>query len=177
MNVAGTVKMPHRKAKDTREARESGLDENQERWLCVTFEYIDGLLRDVEEVLDGSSVESAFPRNVPDIPEKRRQMIRDAIPPIRQRLVQVLDDLAVPITQKAIPASRTIRTNLTMIDITLEELKRKEWGIPGIPSETPEEMRSIIEGLRKMVSGLELCIDAAMDEDSDVRRESERDGT
>jgi len=37
-------------------------------------------------------------------------------------------------------------------------------------------MRSIIEELREMVSGLERCIDAAMDDDSDVRREGERDG-
>lgn len=176
MTVAGTVEMPHRKAKLTRGTRKSGLDENQERWLCVTFEYIDGLLRDIEEVLDGSPVDSAFPRNVADIPEERRQMIRDTIPPIRQRLVQVLDDLAVPRNQKAIPASRTIRTNLTTIDITLEELKRKDWGIPGSPSGTSEEMRSIIEELREMVSGLERCIDAAMDDDSDVRREGERDG-
>jgi len=176
MTVVGIVEMPHRKAKTTRGARESGLDENQERWLCVTFEYIDSLLRDIEEVLDGSPAGSAFPRNVPDIPEERRQMIRDAIPPIRQRLVQVLDDLAVPRNQKAIPASRTIRTNLTTIDITLEELKRKEWGIPGSPSGTSDEMRSIIEGLREMVLGRELCVDAAMDEDSDVRRERVRDG-
>ena len=155
MTVARIVEMPHRRVKPTRGTRESGLDENQERWLCVTFEYIDGLLRDVEEVLDGQPEGSAFPRNVPDIPEERRQMIRDKIPPIRQRLVQVLDDLAVPRTQKAIPASRTIRTNLTTIDITLEELKRKEWGRPGSSPGIAEEMRSIIEGLREMVSGLE----------------------
>lgn len=146
------------------------LSENQERWLSVTFEYIDGLLEAVEVVLDGSPPKSAFSRNVPDIPEKRRQMIRDAIPPIRQRLVRVLDDLAVPRNQKAIPASRIIRTNLTTIDITLEELKRKEWGIPGSPPGTGEEMRSIIEGLQKMVSGLEQCVDVAMNEDSDVRK-------
>jgi len=170
MTIVGTVEMSHRKAKAIRGAGESGLDENQERWLCVTFEYIDGLLRDTEEVLDGSPVDLAFPRNVSDIPEERRQMIRDAIPPIRQRLVQVLDDLAVPRNQKAIPASRTIRTNLTTIDITLEELKRKDWGIPGSPSGTSEEMRSIIEELREMVSGLEQCVDAAMDEDSDLRQ-------
>jgi len=163
--------MPHRKAKTTRGARESWLDENQERWLCVTFEYIDGLLRDIEEVLDGSSVDSAFPRNVPDIPKERRQMIRDAIPPIRQRLVQVLDDLAIQRKQIAIPASRTIRTNLNTINITLEELKRKEWGRSGSSPGTAEEMRRIIEGLRKMVSGLDQCVDAAVDEDTDVRRE------
>lgn len=146
------------------------LSESQERWLCVTFEYIDGLLRDIEEVLDGPPVGSAFPRNVPDIPEVRRQMIRDAIPPIRHRLVQVLDDLAVSRNQRAIPASRTIRTNLTTIDITLEELKRKEWGRSGSSPGTAEEMRSIIEELREMVSGLEQCVDAAMDEDSDIRQ-------
>ena len=165
MTLIGTVEMPHRKAKATRRAGESGLDENQERWLCVTFEYIDGLLRDIEEVLDGSSVDSAFPRNVPDIPEKRRQMIRDEIPPIRHRLVKVLDDLAIQRNQKAIPASRTIRTNLTTIDITLEELKRKEWGSS---PECAEEMRNLIEGLRGMISELDRCVTTAMDEDSSV---------
>lgn len=148
----------------------SFLDENQERWLCVTFEYIDGLLMDIEEVLDGSPIGSAFPRNVPDIPEERRQMIRDAIPPIRHRLVQVLDDFAVQRNHKAIPVSRTIRTNLTTIDITLEELKRKEWGIPGSPAGTAEEMRNIIEGLREMVSALEQCVDTATNEDSNIGR-------
>jgi hypothetical protein len=158
--------MPHRKAKATRPRGEPRLDENQERWLCVTFEYIDGLLRDIEEVLDGSPVGSAFPRNVPDIPEERRQMIREAIPPIRNRLVQLMDDLAIQRNQKAIPASRTIRTNLTTIDITLEELKRKEWGRPDSSPETAKELRTLIEGLREMVSELGRCVDAAMDEDS-----------
>ena len=162
--------MPHRKAKATRPQREPRLDENQERWLCVTFEYIDGLLMDIEEVLDGSPIGSAFPRNVPDIPEERRQMIRDAIPPIRHRLVQVLDDFAVQRNHKAMPASRTIRTNLTTIDITLEELKRKEWGTPGSPAGTAEEMRNIIGGLREMVSALEQCVDTATNEDSNVER-------
>lgn len=158
--------MPHRKAKATRTPRESGLDENQERWLCVTFEYTDGLLRGIEEVLDGSPVGSAFLRNVPDIPAERRQVIREAIPPIRNRLVRVMDDLAIPRNQKSIPVSRTIRTNLTTIDITLEELKRKEWGTPGSPAGNAEEMRNIIEGLRGMISELGHCVDLPMDVDS-----------
>jgi hypothetical protein len=158
--------MPHRRVKATRPQREPRLDESQERWLCVTFEYIDGLLREIGEVLDGSPVDSAFPRNVPDIPEERRQMIRDAIPPIRNRLVQVMDDLAIQRNQKTIPVSRTIRTNLTTIDITLEELKRKEWGRPDSSPETAEEFRTLIEGMREMVSELARCVDAAMDENS-----------
>jgi hypothetical protein len=158
--------MPHRRVTVARTQGGSGLDENQERRLSVTFGYIDSLLSDIEGVLDGSPPGSAFPRNVPDIPEERRQMIRDAIPPIRHQLVRVLDDLAIPRDQKAIPASRTIRTNLTTIDITLEELKRKEWGRPERSPETAEELRTLIEGLRRMISELDHCVDAAMDEDS-----------
>lgn len=119
--------------------------------------------------MDGPPAGSAFPRTTSDIPEEKRQMIRDAIPPIRYRLVRVLDDLAVKRNQSAIPASRTIRTNLTTIDIMLEELKRKKWGEPGSPSETEERMSCIIEGLREMVSSLEQCVEAAMKEDSTVR--------
>jgi hypothetical protein len=126
------------------------------------------LLRDIEEVLDGSPVGSAFPLNVPDIPAERRQVIRGGIPPIRNRLVQVMDDLAIQRNQKAIPVSRTIRANLTTIDITLEELKRKEWGTTGSPAGTADEMRNSIEGLREMVSSLEQCVNAAMNEDSNV---------
>lgn len=158
--------MPHTKARAARTQGGSGLDENQERWLSVTFEYIDGLLMDIEGVLDGSPPGSAFPRNVPDIPEERRQMIRDAIPPIRHQLVRVLDDLAIPRDQKAIPASRTIRTNLTTIDITLEELRRKEWGRPERSPETAEELRTLIEGLRRMISELDHRVDLAMNEGS-----------
>jgi hypothetical protein len=158
--------MPHTKARAARRQGGSGLDENQERWLSATFGYIDSLLADIEGVLDGSPPGSAFPRNVPDIPEERRQMIRDALPPIRHQLVRVLDDLAIPRDQKAIPASRTIRTNLTTIDITLEELKRKEWGRPDNSPETAGELRTLFEGLRRMISELDQCVDAAMDEDS-----------
>lgn len=142
------------------------LDECQERWLCVTFEYLDRLLEDIDRVLDGPPEGSAFPRTFPDIPEDRRILIREAIPPIRNRLVQVLDDLAVERDQKAIPASRAIRANLAMIDITLEELKRKEWGSPGSPATDGDEMKNIIDGLRKMVSALGKRVDTAMDKDT-----------
>lgn len=150
--------------------REPRLDENQERWLCVTFEYIDGLLSEVEGILDGSPVGSAFPRNIPDIPLEKRQAIREAIPPIRHQLVQVLDSLAIQRKQKAIPVSRTIRTNLATIDITLEELKRKEWGIAGDPCGNTDEIRNIIERLREMVSSLEQHVDDATNEDSSSER-------
>jgi len=167
MTIAGIVEMPYRKAKATQVKRKSGLDENQERWLCATFEYIDRLIEDIEGVLNSPPEGSAFPRTISDIPEERRQMIRDAIPPVRQRLVRVLDDLAVRRDLKGIPASRTIRTNLMTIDITLEELKRKEWGTPGCSLQTAEEMRCIVEGLREMVSALGQRVDAAIGEDSD----------
>mgnify|MGYP000915268469 CR=1 FL=1 len=141
------------------------LDECQERLLSVTCEYLDRLLEDIEKVLDGPPEGSAFPRTFPDIPEDRRLLIRQAIPPIRNRLVQVLDDLGVRRDHKAIPASRAIRANLAMIDITLEELKRNEWGSPGSPAADGEEMKKIIDGLREMISALGTRVDAAMDSD------------
>lgn len=158
--------MPHRTTRATRPERIPRLNDNQERWLFVTFEYIDRLLKDIEEVLDGPPDGTAFPRTIPDIPGERRQMIREAIPPIRHRLVQVLDDLAVRRTQKAIPASRAIRTNLTTIEITLEELKRKEWGKPDRSAGDGEEMKNMIDGLCDMVSVLEGRVDEAMNEHS-----------
>jgi hypothetical protein len=136
------------------------LDENKVRWLRVTFEYVDSLLGDIEEVLECSPTRSAFPRSDPDIPAERRPMIKNAIQLIRGRLITIMDDLSISRNRKAIPASRTIRTNLTMIDITLEELKRKEWGGPDSPPQAAEELRILMEGLQEMVAGLERYVDS-----------------
>lgn len=106
-----------------KESAPQSLDEYQDRRLRVTFEYIDALLEEIEDMLDGSAIRRVFPRIISDIPPSRHPLIEDQIALIRQQLLEVLEKQGVSRSAPYLPASRTTASHCTTIHIALEELK------------------------------------------------------
>lgn len=130
--------------------REAGL-----RSLSVSFRYIDSLLGNIEDALGGpSSRNRAFCHYIPDIPAPERERLEEGIRSLRERLREKMEMLGVSSHTGAVPSSRAIRTDLATIDITLEELKRKDWTDLGWTPEAAGDLRSVFTGLQDVVGNL-----------------------
>jgi hypothetical protein len=67
------------------------LNENQQRRLIITCQYIDKLLSDIEQVLHSTASKSPFPRYVVDITPAQARVIEDHICRLRTQLLRALD--------------------------------------------------------------------------------------
>jgi hypothetical protein len=101
------------------------LNEPQARRPRVTCEHIDGLLGDIEDILNESSSKTAFPRYSSGITPAQGQAIEDHIERIRASLLGILDGQGISREQPPVPALRAIALTLVSIDIAVEELKPK----------------------------------------------------
>jgi hypothetical protein len=165
--------MRKEKAGFTEAAKNPSLDEYQIRRFRVTFEYIDALLEEIEDMLDGSASQRVFPRIIPDIPEERHAMIEECIADIRGRLIEVMEDQGIAREPPSIPASRAGASHCTTIHIALEELKPGRRKNAGDRSHTATDTLSGDMGiLQDMVAQLEHCIgERAPDEPERVQGE------
>jgi GTP-binding protein EngB required for normal cell division len=123
---------------------DESLNEFQARRLRVTCQYIDGLLRDIEEILNAAASKAAFPRYVPDIAPAQRRTVEDYIARVRAQLVRILDSQGVAREDSFIPASRAVQVTLGAIDIAAEELKPKYMRGYG---DLPEKMATELSGI------------------------------
>ncbi|HII76498.1 MAG TPA: hypothetical protein HA264_05570 [Methanolinea sp.] len=131
----------------------------QIRQLFVTFEYIDALLEDIEEVLDESASDRVFQRTIHDIPPDLHPVIEEAITRVRRRLIEIMEEQGVTVPPPSIPASRTIHSNLAVIHIALEEMRpKRQKKSGGDEREGPDTLFRSISGLQEMVTDLERSV-------------------
>lgn len=135
------------------------LNENQQRRLRVTCEHIDGLFGEIEAVLNAASSRAAFPRYLPDLPPATAGLLSDAIAAARGQLLRVLAGQGMAARAAGIPASRSIHTTLTFIDIAAEELGPKYMrGYGPVAAEAETELLGIVAELRSLVARMDRLV-------------------
>jgi GTP-binding protein EngB required for normal cell division len=133
-----------------------GLNEFHKRRIRVTCGYIDKLLSDIEAVLWSTASKSAFPKYISDIPPAERRVVEDYISRIRTRLVRTLESQGIEVDPPSIPATRAIHSNLTFVDISVEEMRpRYMRGYGEVPAEAAAELNGIVGELSGLVSQLD----------------------
>jgi len=129
------------------------LNDAQARRLSVSCRYIDGLLSDVEGILNAAASKAAFPRYAPDISPAQRRTIEDYIARIRAQLARVLAGQGIPQEAPQIPSTRAVRAALGSIEIAVEELKPKYMrGYGPLPAAIATELNGIVGELEGLVS-------------------------
>jgi len=145
------------------------LNESQARRLFVTCQHIDGLLSDIEDILNESESKTAFPRYSPDIAPARRRAIEDCIARVRASLISILDGQGIPREHLPVPASRVIALTLVSIHISVEELKPKYMkGYGDVAGMTAKELNRIVGELHGLVTGFESCLAGNEEQNPDV---------
>jgi ElaB/YqjD/DUF883 family membrane-anchored ribosome-binding protein len=128
------------------------FNEFQQNRLSVSCSYIDGLLKDIEEVLNSTASKSPFPKYVSDISPAQRSTIEDYIARFRGRLVNVLKSVQVTLPVGNISAVHSLRTTLSCIEIAVEELKpRYMRGYGELPAEAQEALNRIVAELNELL--------------------------
>jgi len=99
------------------------LNENQKRRLRVTCTHIDHLLTEMENGLNESSSNAAFPTYISDLTAEQQRAVEEYIAGVRTLLMQALDAQGIFPGTPSIPLSRAVRSRLFSIDISAEEIR------------------------------------------------------
>ncbi|MGO8720941.1 MAG: dynamin family protein [Acidobacteriaceae bacterium] len=144
-------------APDSKEGRRPGeLNDPQQRRLKVTCQYIDKLLGDIESVLHAAASKSPFPRYVADIAPAQSRVIEDHIHRLRSQLLRTLAWQSMEPSPPDIPATRAVMTDLSFVDIAIEELKPSYMqGYGAVPEDAVGELNGVVHELRSLVEGME----------------------
>jgi GTP-binding protein EngB required for normal cell division len=170
--------MRDRNSNTTMMRKPGQLNEHQQSRLRITCQYIDKLLSDVEDILHAASSPSPFPRYAVDLNPAQIRLIEDHIRRLRSQLVHTLAWQHMKPMPPDIPATRAVLTNLTFIDIAVEELKPHYMrGFGPVPEDAVEELNGVVHELRALVTGMERYLKLELDKDLDRRlQQLERSG-
>jgi GTP-binding protein EngB required for normal cell division len=131
------------------------LNENQQRHLVVSCQYIDKLLVEVEQIVTGSSSRPVFPRHTATLTVLQKKVLGDYLARIRDRLLSVLDSQHLRPAPPHAQDVFAIRTTLTFVDNAIEELKPKYMrGFGAVPDALVPTIDGIVDELRTIVRKL-----------------------
>lgn len=132
------------------------LNEFQATRLRISCEYIDKLLKEIEQILHAAESKAAFPRYIPDVVPGQRRMVEDYIARVRAQLIRVLDGQGISTEKPSIPATRAIHVALGAIDIAIEELRPNYMrGYGEVQELAAVELDGIVGELRGLISKID----------------------
>ena len=132
------------------------LNEHQRRRLVVTCRHVDGMLSEIEAVLNQSASKAAFSKYVPDIPPAQRRTIEDYIARLRAQLKRALEGQEIAAPTPSISAAHAVHVSLQFIDVSVEELKPMYMrGYGEVPAEAVIELNGIVGELQGLLSKLD----------------------
>lgn len=132
------------------------LNEHQRRRLLVTCRHVDGMLSEIEAVLNQSASRAAFPKYVPDIPPAQRRTIEDYIARLRAQLKRALEGQEIGSPPPSISAAHAVHVSLQFINVSVEELKPMYMrGYGEVPPKAVIELNGIVGELQGLLSKLD----------------------
>jgi hypothetical protein len=148
------------------------LNENHQRRLLVSCQYVDRLLADIESVLAADTSLSPFPKYVQDLTAGEKQLATERVARLRAQLVTLLEARHVAVPGPAISSRHSIVTCLGYIDIAVEELKPRYLGGYGaVPQALVPELNRSAEEVQATAKEAILALkDATKGAEQDVPR-------
>ena len=142
---------------DPAKRRQSGqLNDPQQRHLRVSCQYVDRLLSDIESVLHATASKSPFPRYVVDVTPAQSRVIEDHILRMRSQLVRTLAWQHMEPQPPEIPATRAVMTDLSFVEIAIEEMRPNYMlGYGVVPEDAVSELNGVIDELHSLVEGMQ----------------------
>lgn len=136
------------------------MNDHHKRAIAITYRHIDELLREAAAALSDADKDSPFSRIVLDAAPVQHRVIADYTRRVRALMLQALRRLDIPVETPAIPATKSVTTNLIAAHIDLEELdpKRLQGYGPLSPedavalTETNAEIQTVLEQMRAYLS-------------------------
>ncbi len=134
---------------------EDALNEAQRLRLNVSCQYIDRLLTDIGSILHAANSPSPFAKYIADISPAQARVLEDYIHRLRQQLLRSLAWQQIETGEPTIPATHAILTNLSFIDIAVEELlPRHMRGSGAVSDRIAGELNGVVHELRSLIEGM-----------------------
>ena len=135
------------------------LNEYHKRRILVAFQRIDDVLSQSLHVL-GRSQSDPQPRHVQDMSSAQIRHVEKHIRLAREQLHTFLERFHIDLPEPSSPLSWILKTNLTSLDITLEDLyPHKMRGYGEMDSVAASELAQTVEEVRKRVHQLLQVLD------------------
>jgi len=143
---------PHDEQSSTGSA---SLNEYQQRALKISCAHVDGMLGDMEGVLDAAQSKSVFPKYVNDITPVQRKTIEDYVARVRAQLLRILAGQSITPDKPHITASHSVHTALTFAEIAVEELgPEKMRGYGEVSPEGAADLQGLMQELQAVLGQL-----------------------
>ena len=137
---------------------EAGLNQHHLRRLLVSCQYTDGLLSDIENILNSSASKAVFPRYFIDISPAQRGAIEEYSARIRQQLLRLAERHGIT-HRPGISATHAIHTMLSVAQISAEELNPKYLGGYGkVPESAAAVLEPLVGELQELITALDQIV-------------------
>jgi hypothetical protein len=132
----------------------SALNENHKRRLSVAFKYADELLnRSLEAAAPQRP--SLYPHYVEDISSSTLHRIEQHVEKIREQMRGLLEKWEIETPAPSKPSSWAVKTNLTMLDVGLEDLyPEKLRGYGEMDKAAAKELTGTLQEMRSQLGQL-----------------------
>jgi hypothetical protein len=131
------------------------LNENQKSHILSTFQYIDKLFSDIEQVLSMTRAPAFFKPYFPDIQPERQDALLEGIGEFRGLMRKILESLGIAPPQPHVGALRAILTAITFADVALEELNTKHMkGYGAVARDASIELDELVRDLQTSMARL-----------------------
>lgn len=132
----------------------SGLNENHKRKILATVQHVDELLGQSSTLLVPES-ERVLPSPIGDLTRSQAQRVKSSIARIRAQIAHMLQRMQVEIPLPTARASWLLRTNLTMLDIVLQDIyPEKMLGCGELDPAQARKLARMLEEIRKLIADL-----------------------
>lgn len=128
-----------------------GLNENHQRRLRVTFQYIDKLLLDASHAMEDATSVFPFREHSNDTTPIQRKVVRDYIFRIRDTMRRVMEDIGIMPPQPRSGATWATGVSLTFCSISLSEITAERMRGYG---DLTDEAASALAGIRGELGSL-----------------------
>ena len=135
--------------------RESALNENQQRRLIVTCQYVDRLLADLDRAFAEAASNSPFGRYANDLAPAEQGLVRDYVARVRTQLLRMLEGQGLSPAPNRVGLRYSLLTHLAFVDVAIEELKPHYMvGYGTVAPEAETALNGIVEELHGTVRQL-----------------------
>src|SRR5437667_10311539 len=122
------------------------LNPHQRSHLLTGLQHVDRLLADIEQILAAGETDCAFPRYVPDVGGRERELLTSTIPTIRRYLIPALERQGIPRPQPRISSTHAVRTNLEYAEMAVEELRPRHMkGYGAVPEAAAPQLERMVD--------------------------------
>ncbi|MDE3155156.1 MAG: hypothetical protein KGN76_08635 [Acidobacteriota bacterium] len=135
------------------------LNENQQRHLLVSCQYIDKLLTDVLDLAMPPTAASPFSRYADDLTPTQKAVLRDSVQRIRVLMIGILAAQGIAPAPGRVSAQHALHTALGFIEIAVDELRPRHMrGYGAVQAEAEPLLNGIVTDLQEAVRELAACL-------------------